>query len=328
MSNLSDLELAIGRTLAYFDVFDYPLTVRELRRWLYPTSGGQVSDVGSRKWAIEDVERALTEEPLRLMIGRQGDFVFLAGRQAIVEVRQQRARENERKWKRAMTTARYLELVPFVKMVAVVNTLAINNARPESDIDVLVVTVPGHLWMARLLVTGIVSMLGYRRHGRKITNRVCLSFYITTDTLNLESLKSIDQPDTHFAFWTAQAVPLLNIDGTYERYVRDNVWVNQLLPNAWQWNWAARVLPPNPGWRSIKKLYEMFFATPIGWWLESWARERQMKKMAKNVTSKSKAPTTDVIISDEVLKFHEEDRRRKYNQAFVEKLRSLGIEPF
>jgi hypothetical protein len=232
--------------------------------------------------------------------------------------------ENERKWRRAESTARFLEVVPFVKLCAVVNTVAISNAKPDSDIDVLIVTSPGHIWIARAMVTAIVSMLGYRRHGRQVANRICLSFYVTTEALNLERLKSADEPDHHYTFWTSQAVPLLDDGGYYERYQRANEWVRRRLPNAWQWDWRERLVAPT-ALRSLKKVYEVFFTSPIGAWIETWTRQRQVKKFDANTMSKAKVAGTDVVISEDVLKFHEEDRRHEYNQRFEVKLKELGL---
>lgn len=323
MSNPADHQ-AILRTLAYYDVFDVPLTGEELWRWLFPPEGVTVNlkDLPELEAAAETMVQAG-------QIERHDGYLTLPGREAIVAVRTARLLDNRKKWKRAESTARFLELVPFVRMIAVVNSLAIDNARPDSDIDLLIVTAPGHLWIARLIVTGIVSLLGYRRSGGRdttnIANRVCLSFYLTTNALDLELLKR-QADDPHFAFWTAQAVPLVD-DGTYEKYQTANGWVTKLLPHAWEWDWRARRLAPNAGLRAIKQFYELFFNTPIGLWIETWARQRQLKRMSGDTASRSRQPDTDVVISDDVLKFHEQDRRLEYREKFRTRLAELGVSP-
>ena len=98
-----------------------------------------------------------------------------------------------------------------------------------------------------------------------------------------------------------------------------------MLPNAWEWDWKTRVLAPNSGLRSIKQFYEVFFATPIGHWFVLFARERQLGKMKKNTDSKVHDVSTDVIVSEDVLKFHEADRRRENNRKFRERLATLGL---
>lgn len=321
-SSQPGIEQSILRTLAYYDVHDYPLTTEQIWRWFW-AGDGQLG-MGHGAISFQDVQAAVAELIKQKKLEQAGDYLVLPGRAELVTLRQDRARENERKWRRAVTTAKYLQIIPFVKMVAVVNTLAIDNARPDSDIDLLIVTSPQHIWLARMMVTGVVSLLGYRRHKDKIANRVCLSFYLTTEALNLEPLKA-EPEDFHFAMWASQAVPLLD-DGTYQKFVAANGWVTQMLPNGWSWDWKSKLVAPQTGLIGIKQFYQAAFSSPIGVWLENWARQRQLKKMEKNTESKASQPTTDVIISEDVLKFHEADRRFEYNRKFRDKLRDLGIE--
>ena len=316
---MSSLRTAILRTLAYYDTFDYPLTVEEVWRWLYPVPGTTMTSV-----TVDDVRREMVVLVNQNKIIQHGAYLVFPGREAIVQTRTERMERGLKLWRRATSTTRYLELVPFVKLIAVVNTLAIDNVRPESDIDLLIVVAPRHLWIARMIVSGIVTLMGNRRHGTKIAGRICLSFYITTDGMNFSPLKCAE-PDTHFAFWTAQAVPLLD-DGTYERFRQANDWVTKLVPNAWSWDWKVKLLPANAGLQSIKKFYEIFFSTPIGQWFESWARSYQIKRIDKHIESKAKLGTTEVVISEDVLKFHEQDRRQEYNERFERRLHELGIQ--
>lgn len=318
MSIADPLNHAILRTLAYYDIFDYPLTLNELWRWLDPVPGSDLGPVDETM-----VAAALGRAELKDRIERGDEFITLAGRGDLAAVRRSRHADNEKKWQRAKTVARYLEIVPFIKMVALVNTAAIRNARPDSDIDLFIVTRPGHIWISRAMVTGIVSMLGYRRHGQHVANRICLSFYVTTEALDLAPQRTSDT-DHHFTYWTAQAVPLLD-DGTYERYVHANAWVRRRLPNAWQWDWRTHLVPENSGFRSTKRLYEAFFTSPLGAWIENVARRWQLKKFGQNRSSKVTEPTTDVIVSEDVLKFHEADRRREYNARFEARCRDLGL---
>ncbi len=313
------LHAAILRTIAYFDVFDFPLKFDEIWRWLYREGGATwTAEAGQVRQAVDHL----------VTIGKlqsTEDWLTLPGRGELVNIRRQRIADNEKKWKKIAGAARFLEVVPYVKMVAVVNTLAINNARPESDIDVLVVTEPGRIWIARLMVTGLIDMLGIRRHGTHITNRVCLSFYVTSDAMDLSRFAN-GADDHHFAFWTTQAVPVLDLD-TYKKFVEANrAWTSR-LPNAWSWIWDNRLISKNRLLRGIKNFYGRLFGTAAGQYLEAWARDFQMQRMEKNVDSKAKEGTTDVVISEEALKFHEADRRNEYNAAYAERCRALGIAP-
>ncbi len=305
------LTRAVLRTLAYFDIFDYPLTLEQLWRWLYPEPGAKVSA------SVEDVRRAVQTLVTDKRIVEHDGYIMLTDRQPITALRRARYELGQKKWKRARTVARFLEVLPFVRLAAVTNTLAIDNARDESDIDLLVVAQSNHIWITRWLVTGIVSMLGYRRHGDKIRNRVCLSFYITSRALDLSPLKA-ESDDVHFAFWTSQIVPLMD-DRMYEKFQQANGWVTEQLPNAWKWDWKSRVIKPNKVLLSIKHSYSQVFGGLRGAQLEGWARTKQFDNASRDMKD------NDVVVNEDVLKFHKADRRKQYNEAWRQRLRQLGL---
>lgn len=310
---------AILRTLAYFDVFEYPLTIPEVWRWLYRGRG--------ESWTATeaDIQKEIEMLVAGQRIERHGEYLCLPGRRSCIAQRADRAKQNERKWKRARTVARFVEVFPFVKAVAVVNTLAINNARPESDIDLLILCAPRRIWLARFMVTGIVQLLGFRRHGDQIANRVCLSFYLTTRALDLAPLKSATE-DHHFAFWATQAVPLMD-DGVWQKFIEANRGWTGRLPNAWSNAWTRTTIKPNRLLRNIKHFYEQVFGLSRAELFEASARDRQMARMEKNTTSKLATGTTEVVVNEDVLKFHEDDRRARYNTLYQERCQQLGIAP-
>ena len=319
MSELSALQQAVLRTIAYYDVFDYPLTAAEVWRWLYRRADEELTA------SHQEVQQVCDELVGQGRLSKEKDWYVLPNRNALIQLRAERFVLGQKKWRRVKSMARFCEIIPYVKMVAVCNTLAIDNARKESDMDVFIVTSPERMWLARMMVTGIVSMLGYRRHGTNITDRVCLSFYVTAQSLDLEPLKiAVGQEDPYLRFWTTQIVPLMD-DGIYEKFQKNNAWVTTRLPNGWLWNWHERLLPVESLLRNIKHSFESVFATGIGMQAEDWARRYQLKRINGHTNSKAKLGTTEVIISENVLKFHEEDRRNKYNLAFRIRLAQLGI---
>jgi len=313
------LSNALLRTLAYYDVHSFPLTVGDAWRWLHRGNG--------ETWNVTEAQVSLGLQQLVAdkKVEQHDDYFTLLGRGEIVATRRERAQYSKKKLVRARAAAKFLEVVPFVKLVAVANTLAINNAREESDIDFVIVTSTDRIWITRLMVTGIINLLGYRRHGTNIKDRICLSFYLTDSNLNLQPLVATPgEDDPHFRFWATQIVPLMD-DGAYKKYQSENTWVTERLPNAWPTDWQQKVLPPNKTLRAIKHAYEQISRRGFGLLAEQWSKAYQVKRIASHVNSKAKLKTTDVVISDDVLKFHEADRRRRYNLAYRLRLHQLGI---
>ncbi|MBI3115587.1 MAG: hypothetical protein HYZ09_03825 [Candidatus Kerfeldbacteria bacterium] len=210
-------------TLIYHDQFDYPLTRDECWRWWY---GGR--DEAPTRERVEAACRQLIADGRVLATG---GFLHLPKREPIVALRIERAGHNHIKWHNARRAARWLQTVPFFRYLAVCNTVAINNGKPESDVDVFIVARRGRLWLTRALVTAVVQSLGLRRHGTKIANRVCLSFFVTDAALDFSPLL-LKPADPYFAFWVAQLVPLYDPDNLSGTIRANNAWVTGSLPNA------------------------------------------------------------------------------------------------
>src|SRR2546429_9881510 len=84
------LERAIVQTVAYADVFDYPLTADEIHRYLIgvPAGRGTVRTALSSGRLVPDV------------LSRNGRYFTLAGRESAIETRRGRAQPAVDYWRR------------------------------------------------------------------------------------------------------------------------------------------------------------------------------------------------------------------------------------
>ena len=307
---MNSLEKSILVTICYFDVFDYPLTLVEIWQWLYVGQKAETQNLGTTK--IFDVQNALdVSDYLKKRIECQNGFYFLYGRKGLVEKRMARYNIAESKYKKAIRAIKILKYVPYVKTLAICNNLSYQNARNDSDIDLFIIIKSGRLFSARLLVTLITHFLRMRRHHRLIKDRICLSFYVTDKFLNLESL--LKKPyDPHFAFWFSQFVPVYD-RGTFRKLMEENGWLKNYLPNSFfYYTTLRRTVSDTFFSKHFKNGCEYILSSFLGDWLEKIVRYLQMKRIRQNKSSKLRKGGTDVIAGDNILKFHEEDRREIY----------------
>jgi len=73
------------------------------------------------------------------------------------ELRKRRAEVAARLWPEAIRCGRSVGRVPFV-MVAVTGALAMDNVDEGADLDYLIVTEPGRVWLCRLLIVQLVRL--------------------------------------------------------------------------------------------------------------------------------------------------------------------------
>ena len=139
-------------TLAYADVFDFPLTRSELRQWII----GPVTPLIPKN--IQETEQSISHGVT---------YFTLSGRISIVHIRIARALAAYQKWLRIRRIARRFLWIPTVRLVGVSGGFAVDNARAEDDIDLFFITERGSLWVTRLLVTVTADLLGLRRRPRE-----------------------------------------------------------------------------------------------------------------------------------------------------------------
>ena len=297
------LQQSIIRTLAFFDLFSQPLTVQEVYRFLYcPPSGVVLADV------VRELEHASYVTKL------DGVYALKNGR-ATMRSRGEHQRQYIQKMKRAKRATSLISLVPFVRAVFVCNTVGFGVPTEQSDIDIVVITKDKTVFLTRFLVTMLLSITGFRRHGRQVKNKVCLSFYLTESSLSLQSL-AIER-DIYLQYWIVLLIPIYDPQQIHARMLVDNAWVNETLPFACTPYIAAshiRVSDTVCGRlvRSICSFQCLLSLWRVGemvakrlqlWWMrEKLARSRQIQ--------------TAVIVSDSMLKFHEEDRRVLYRDEW------------
>lgn len=307
-----NLQQAILLSLSYLDALGIAPTAYETWRCLPRTTA-----------SLGDVYRALQTDPLlKTLLHRDRGHVSLRDTDHIDE-RLVRGKVSEFKWRRARSTASWLTLVPFVTSVSVANTVAMNVARPTSDVDLLITVKPGRMWTARLLVTGVTFVLGRFRHRSRVADRMCLSFYLADNALDLHAL-ALSGDDPYLAHWIASLGTLWGSVG--ESLMAANPWVSELMPNlSAQLPSDRRRVPAlvDHVTRPVRAIVEKILSATRGDKLEARLRARQLKRMEKIAPSEIRTDTQHIVISDNVLKFHEQDRRAWFREKTITTYRRL-----
>ncbi len=202
---LSSLQRAVLLTVLYGDLFDHPLTRGELHRFLtVPCPDPE---------ALEQAVEALDGRYL----GTARGLVFRRGREATVDLRLRRSRLAAERWPPARRFARWLGWVPFLRMVAVCGSQAVENGDADGDVDLFLITEPGRLW----LVQSLTMVL--RRAGRLLGIDVCPNYLLTSGALEIQ------ERDLYTAREAAQAMPLWG-EAAYDRFLEANRWIDDFQP--------------------------------------------------------------------------------------------------
>lgn len=311
------IKQSILKTLAYFDIFNYPLTKEEIFRYLYKDNVINIE-------YPEFINQLQQLQQLHHLQHHNGLY-FLPGREEIVNNRQDKVKIMDKKLKIARRGIKKIASVPFVRAVFVCNTLSGPGLEDDSDIDVFIIVKNRRLWLTRLLVTLKLSFFRLRRTKHKIKNRICLSFYLSDYNLNLEKIAIKD--DVYLVYWLAQLVPFYDPDNFYEILIGANKWVEKYLANGIQsYDMSLKYkVESRKCERFTKNFLEKMWGGGYGDLIEGQARGIQQAKMKMNFGSVQNAGDTRVVINDKMLKFHEKDRRVEYREEWIKKCKEFGI---
>lgn len=292
------LKEAIVKAIAYFDLFDFPLTDFEV--WQYiemPCDLGEVVKI--LEAGVEKIEY-------------QDGFYFLSGREAVIKTRMQRYNYTDRKMRRVKFLCRIFRFIPWVELVAVGNLIGQHNLRDNGDIDLLVITQEKRVWISRFFCVAVIKILGWRPTAENTRDKICLSFFVSSDSLDFFSLRLRDD-DIYFKYWLVGLVPVYDSGHFYKKLINANRWLNQELPNL-----IDKKVSPRLMIKPIMSDYAREVIDLFSGGLEPQFKNWQLKIMPENLKKLANKGTA-VIISDNILKFHENDRRKlfqaKYEQA-------------
>jgi hypothetical protein len=252
------LRRSILGTLIYADLFDHALTRDEIHRYLI----GQAASAAAVAAMLDnDVE-------LGFHIVQTEDRFHLNGRPHLTSIRRERAAASADLWPAAKRYGARIARLPFVRLVGVTGALAMNNARPDDDIDLFILVQPGRLWLCRLLVLGVVKLAARRGYV------LCPNFLLSTDHLWLS------ERNLFTAHEVVQMVPLER-NPWYGAFIGANGWVADFLPNAFAGE-TAEARPASTS-RLAARLVTGFLSARFFDPIERWEMRRKMRRLRRRL---------------------------------------------
>lgn len=273
--------------------------------------------------ALEDIISTLDSDELRRYISQKNGFYFLKGRDNLYGQRIKRKKISDQKWKKVRRIVKWFQAIPYIKMAAISGSLAQNNAKPESDFDLLVVAKKGRIWTARALVTLAAAMLGVRRHGPKTKDRICLNHYITDESLEIK-FRSLYNAQTYAHLVCIEADSRGFSTRMYADFQRANLWIKNYLyfyPLAKNQN--QRFIESSQFLKFFGKFGESLLDGGAGNQLEKFFRKIQLDHIEKHPLRHKKGGR--IVADDLQLEFHPDSPEKEILEKYNKKMIQLGF---
>jgi len=289
----SDLLNEIIKPILYTDIFDYPLTFAEIYRFL------------EIETTAEEVEAWLSRAIAQKQLIDVDGFYCLPHRAELVAKRRKRERASGQLWPHAIRYGHWMAGLPFVRLVAVTGSLAVNNPRDGvDDIDYLIVTQAGRLWLCRALIILLVKI------GRRQGVHLCPNYLITENVLNFDE-----------SFFTAremlQMQPLYG-QAYYVKMRETNGWVTDYFPQGDRLNLEKMRDVLSPGQQFFKRASEFVLGGFLGTFLEKRVQEFHIAKHTRQ--AETYGVRDKVIFTPDVCKGHYDGHGNKTMDAYKQRL--------
>lgn len=225
------------RTLAYFDIFHYPLTKSEIRKFLFLPVEDEVLD----RWLIQ--------------LEKEGRIFYNKGFYSIHDnplLAYRRIRGNQKAGEmleKAHRVGRFLYQFPFVRGIAISGSLSKNYADEKADIDFFIITKANRLWLARTIMHIYKKLTFFRGHE----HYYCMNYYIDEQALVISDRN---------LFTATEVKTLLPVCGeeTMRNFFAENDWSSRWLP-ACNFRVQSQKDPSSP---ILKRFTEFVLSNRIG----------------------------------------------------------------
>lgn len=280
----SPLEDAILQSVIYAAVFDYPLTLPQLRQTLLFVRADEAA-----------ISAAYEASPfLRAHVECHDGFFFPRGRRDLLSRRRQRETVSRDLMQRFAGPLSVLVRLPFVRMVALSGSLAHQNADGDADLDLFVIASARRVWTVTVTAIVLARLRGWRKH-------LCLNYVISDRTLR------VAQADL---FAANQIVHLRPLSGaaTFAAFLDANHFVRRFYPN----------FAPAAGSATVATRWRRLIEAMLDWTIAPFVERvcevgyrRYLQRRAHTWTSHEQ-----VRLESECLKLHTSSHRRRVMETF------------
>jgi hypothetical protein len=299
-----EYDSSILRTLLYYEIFDHPLTGDELfyllpRNSLTPSSFRDMLHSLSRSGAIRH---------------QDGFYSLTRNGTDLGAVRLRRQRLARRRIRIARLMAHVIKRFPFVRAIFISGDLSKGVAEPASDIDYVVVTVPGRLWICRMFLVMFkkIFLLNSKKY-------FCLNYYIDTEHLEC------DDRNYYTATEIAHLKPVFSTP-LFLKYMNANSWIRRYFPNYRVF--ALQAIAADDRRSILQRLFEFPFR---GRWADR-LNARLMEVMKR--VWQSRYPEYDAVTRERVFRCDISESRAyvgnfsvKILELYRRKLKAHSLEP-
>ena len=206
-----------------------------------------------------------------------------------------------------------LQLVPYIRMIALCNSVAKGKVCAQSDIDLFIIARHNHIFTVRYFTIFFLTLFGLKTYPQKgiCANRVCTSFFLSDYSLNLDRLNTGKRDRLLRADWILNLIPIFNDSNAYMDFVDKNSWIKKYYKSYYlDMSVKSRNISVSIGMFILRKMLELIFYFGIGWIVEKIVRHIQIQRLMR--FKHAHHGEERMVINDQIIKLHyrSDDKKR------------------
>ncbi len=291
---------SILRALAYYDVFSYPLTAKEIHQGL---------DVSSDLSSVFEELNLMEQEGL---LFKFEELYTLRNDHSVITKRRAGNQKAQALLSMAHQKARFISRFPFIRGISISGSLSKNYADEKSDLDFFIITHPKRLWIARTMFILARKMLVAKKNYKNY----CLNYFVAEDLL------ALDERNLFTATELTTLIPVFGFD-QYHNLMKANGWLSKFFPN-YKVMTMNHETPPS-SWQ--KKMFERLLDLG-GNRLDNFFMTLTLNKMKRrHVTKYTKEDFALAFKTEQhVSKIHLGNNQKRILNLYHQRLSELNVE--
>lgn len=236
---------SILSTVVYFDIFSHPLTAAEIKEFAHK--------VKATDYEFDEALELLVENGILFL---KNDF-YLPHQNYENIIRRDRGNALAAKtWDKAYRQSVLISKFPYVRSVIVSGSLSKGFMDQDSDIDFLIITQPGRLWVARTLLALYKKVVLLNSH-----KYFCVNYFLDHDHFRLPDKNIFIATELMFA------VPVYN-PSMHIEFLNSNNWARDYYPSKkMEIPFPEKDFPAPPAFKSV---LEKLLSGPLGNIADKW----------------------------------------------------------
>jgi len=213
----NDPRQSLLTALEYSSQFKFPLTSNELWLWQPGTT--------------------FPESAFSFWPHQSEGYFFLPGKKNSISLRKKKTFISEKKVDRAQKIVSLLKRIPTIKAIYITGSVAVSNSSTQDDIDLMIVTSSNSVWLTRMIVVLILSLLSIRRpsgldehSSALVSDKICDNLYLDEGFLSISHNPQNFQRNFYLAHEILQAKPVWSKNNIPFKFIESNSWSKQYYP--------------------------------------------------------------------------------------------------